>query len=44
MQNKHDIRNQHKKLYQMAHISAKYFFHKNLTPTPLQGEIQKKNA
>jgi hypothetical protein len=33
MQNKYDIRNQHKKLHQKLYILAKYIFHQNPTCT-----------
>ena len=44
MQNKHDIRNQHKKLHRIPYILAKYVFHQNLTSREVQVEIQKKIA
>ena len=42
VQNKHDIQNQHEKLYRIAYILTKYFFRQNLTRRGPQGEIQKK--
>jgi hypothetical protein len=36
MQNKHDIRNQHKKLHRTPYILAKYTFHQNWTCAPPQ--------
>jgi hypothetical protein len=44
VQNKHDIRNQHKKLHRIAYILTKYFFHQNLTRGGPQGKIQIKNG
>ena len=39
VQNKHDIRNQHEKLYRIAYILTKYFFRQNLTRRGPQGEF-----
>jgi hypothetical protein len=44
MQNKHDIRNQHKKLHRTPYILAKYTFHQNLTRRVPQDKIQKNNT